>query len=113
MSQERELELQRDESWDYERPEVRGPVKAARVVVSVAFRRDDFERLGNYADHVGKRISQVIREAALEKTTGWGAILVYASDNWGVYGWSAQKPPFTQATGSRIDPPVMIPATTH
>lgn len=80
MSQEGDLEL--EESWDYEQPEVRGPVKASRVVVSVAFRRDDFEPVSRHAERMGKKISEFIREAAIETAGGRGGhILMFSSGN--------------------------------
>ncbi len=55
--------------WDFERAKIKKPVKAPRVVVSVAFSREDFESVAGYAGRMGKKISEFIREAALEKAT--------------------------------------------
>ena len=41
MSDESDRELENAESWDFDNPEVREPVKSSRVVVSVAFARQD------------------------------------------------------------------------
>lgn len=70
MNEKLDRELENSESWDYERPEVRKPIKASRVVVSVAFQREDFARVSGYAEQLGKKVSEFIREAALEKATG-------------------------------------------
>ena len=39
----------------------------SRAVVSVAFSRDDFERLDRHVERRGMRISEFIREAALDR----------------------------------------------
>ena len=67
-------DLQDPESWDYEHAEARAPVKSARVVVSVAFRRDDFEIVSKYAERLRKKTSEFIREAAIEKATSQNSI---------------------------------------
>ena len=67
---ERELrELQDPNAWDLERAERRPPVKSGRTVVSVAFPRKDFARVAMAAERLGQRISEFIREAALEKAS--------------------------------------------
>lgn len=45
-------------------------VKASRVVVSVAFQRADFDRLAAHAEQSGKKVSAIIREAAIEEVRG-------------------------------------------
>jgi hypothetical protein len=98
MSQERELELEKEESWDYERPEVREPVRASRVVVSVAFRRDDFEPVSRYADRIGKKISEFIREAAIERAGGGGGRILMLSGGSGFTFWG----PVVMASNTRV-----------
>ena len=46
-------ELQDRETWDDDEGEVRPPVKAPRAVVSVAFARDDFEKVSEFARSAG------------------------------------------------------------
>lgn len=66
---ERELaELQDEESWDDE-GDVRPAVKPQRAVVSVAFGRDDFERVATHARRHGMKTSEFIRRAALSQMT--------------------------------------------
>ncbi len=79
MDKKTEHELENQDNWDYEHLETRGPVKAPRVVVSVAFRREDFENVAKYAERAGKKTSELIREAALEKVTGRGTTIVINS----------------------------------
>jgi len=74
MSKKNEHDLENQENWDYEHLETREPVKAPRVVVSVAFRRQDFEKVSEYAEHLGKKVSEFIREAALEKAVGRASV---------------------------------------
>ncbi len=62
-------ELQDSESWDFEHPEAKTPVRKSRVVVSVAFRGDDFDLVAESAEHFNMKTSEFIRNAALEKAT--------------------------------------------
>jgi hypothetical protein len=66
---------EQNEPWDYERAERRPAVKGARAVVSVAFPREDFERVSQAAKRRALRTSEFIREAALEKAVGQPAAL--------------------------------------
>jgi hypothetical protein len=59
-----EQELQSAETWE-EQGETRPPVKSPRAIVSVAFGRDDFERVAEYARRHGLKTSEFIRQAAL------------------------------------------------
>lgn len=60
-------ELQREDQWDFDAAEARGPASRTRAVVSVAFARADFDRVAQYAELQGKRVSEFIREAASER----------------------------------------------
>ena len=64
-------EMQSPENWEFvadaERP--RRPRKA-RAVVSVAFAADDFERIAQYAEAHGFKISEFIRAATLASVSG-------------------------------------------
>lgn len=64
-----EEELENPASWDYERAERHPGSKQARAVVSVAFRREDFETVATAAEGASMRLSEFIRSAALEKAT--------------------------------------------
>ena len=87
------VRLEKAESWDSGQPEVREPVKASRVVVSVAFRRNALVPVLECAERLGKKLSEFIREAAIEKATGRGT-LVYASGSTGTL-WSFENMPTT------------------
>lgn len=63
----RDEELQNSDMWDYDSAERRPGSPRGRVVVSVAFHRGDFNRVAVCAEQTGKRTSEFIREAALEK----------------------------------------------
>ncbi len=60
-------ELQDPESWGDEEGEMRPPVKSSRAIVSVAFSRDDFQRVAECAQGHGTKTSEFIRNAVLEK----------------------------------------------
>lgn len=72
MDKKLEKDLENPESWDYKSLQTRQPVKSPRVVVSVAFSREDFAVVSQFAERLGKRTSEFIREAALEKAKGRG-----------------------------------------
>ncbi len=67
MPEDKELDLQDESTWDYDKAEVRPASQSNRVVVSVAFARQDFQRVGEYAESVNMRTSEFIRTAALDK----------------------------------------------
>lgn len=72
MEKKPENDLENTENWDFDKLEVRGPVKSTRVVVSVAFPRESFITVSQYAERLGKKTSEFIREAALEKAENRG-----------------------------------------
>jgi hypothetical protein len=68
MSDEEALrELEDPETWDMTGGEVLPPVKTARAVVSVAFPREDFARVSEYARRQGMKTSEFVRKAALDR----------------------------------------------
>lgn len=114
MNKEHDRELEKPESWDFSRPEVREPVRASRVIVSVAFRQDDFAQVSEHASRIGKRTSEFIREAAIEKTAGPGVgILLYGGGSMGTLWWTEQMPTITIASGSRVERPEEVRASTY
>lgn len=82
MGKDFENELQKAENWDYDNAETRAPVKASRVVVSVSFSREHLFLISKSAERSGKKISEFIREAALDKAQNRGletTVLDYGS----------------------------------
>ncbi len=78
MEKKPENDLENPESWDYDNLQTKEPVKSPRVVVSVAFPREDFITVSQCAERLGKKTSEFIREAALEKAKNRGLeIMVY------------------------------------
>jgi len=67
MEKKPEHDLENPESWDYDHLEIREPVKSPRVVVSVSFPHEGFMTVSQYAERLGKKTSEFIREVALEK----------------------------------------------
>lgn len=59
-------ELQRRDQWEEDDGEVHEPAKTRRAVVSVAFSREDFERVAECARGLGMKTSEFIRETALD-----------------------------------------------
>lgn len=98
MNKHSEHELKDPKNWDYDHVEKREPVKSPRVIVSVAFRHEDYETISDYAERSGKRISEFIRDAALEKATGrHSEVLIYGFGNAGSL-WSGNSLPSTTRT---------------
>jgi hypothetical protein len=115
MNKEDGGELEMAETWDFEQPIVREPVKVSRVVVSVAFRREDFARVSAYAEQVGKKVSEFIREAAIEQAAGQRtSTLVHGSGSAGTTWW-ADRTPITRVNiyGLSVKPLMEETATTY
>ena len=69
-------QLEDPEQWDWEHAEVHLPVKSPRVVLSVAFPSQHFEIVARCAEQMGKKLSEFVREAALERVAreyGWAS----------------------------------------
>jgi hypothetical protein len=66
-------ELQDPKNWDYKNAEVHPGNKNRRAVVSVAFARQDFERLVDYAERHGVTVSGLIRDTVLRRIENMGA----------------------------------------
>lgn len=60
-------ELEKEENWDFDRAEQKPGRRARRAVVSVAFNRDDFELVTEYAEQTGRKLSGLLREAILNQ----------------------------------------------
>ena len=72
-------EIENPASWDFDRAEMHGLSKGNRVVVSVAFPRTGYELVTTCADRLGMRVSEFIREAALEKAARQTGTAILAS----------------------------------
>ncbi len=64
MDENKLNELKNPATWDEGEP--RSAVKSPRAVVSVAFSREDFELLAEYARQHNMKTSELIRRAALD-----------------------------------------------
>jgi len=97
MSKKDMSQLEQADNWDYENAEKRPRVKKARIVVSVAFSRSDFEHVAECAERMGKRTSEFIREAVLERTTLESAVtgFYWTSGSPGYLLLAHQLPPTT------------------
>ncbi len=65
-----ETELRNPKTWDFERARIVKPATPARVVVSVAMNHADFDIIAKQAEIAGKKLSEYIRDAAVEKAGG-------------------------------------------
>lgn len=64
--EEREIqELGDPDNWDLDSEEIQVPSRPPRAVVSVAFSREDFERVAARADDQDKPLSSMIREIVM------------------------------------------------
>lgn len=63
-------DLESPEQWDFERAARRRSVRAPRAVVSVAFRREDFELVAAAAERANMKLPEFIRTAALAAARG-------------------------------------------
>jgi hypothetical protein len=70
MADKEQEELENPKTWDWERAETRPGRKKPRAVVSVAFKRDDFETVALCAERAQMRISEFIRSAVLDCAAG-------------------------------------------
>ena len=60
-------DLQDPDTWDYEHAELLPPVANPQAVVAVTFEGEDFILVAKQAEQAGMKLSEFIREAALEK----------------------------------------------
>ena len=97
-------ELQNADSWDYEHAQRRPRIRKPRAVVSVAFSREDFERVAEHAQRLGMRTSELIRQAALDlaQNTGGQAEVIFASSGLGSVIYSTKMPPVTVVNGKPV-----------
>ena len=107
-------ELERLETWNTNQVEIRKPKKPSRVVFSVAFRRDDFDHISKYAELCGKKTSEFIRDAAIEKAFNptESALFLFGSGSQGTLWSTEQMPTITVVSGSQVKRPEEAPSLT-
>lgn len=76
VSLEELTELQDPDTWEDDEDPIRPAVKSPRAIVSVAFAREDFENVADFAEQNGMKISEFIRRAALERISPNGRAAV-------------------------------------
>lgn len=64
-------------SWDADRAERHPPARRRRAILSVAFEPAELEQIAARAERDGKRLTDFVREAALEKAAS--AVGAYTS----------------------------------
>ena len=98
-----DTELQDPGTWDFESGERRPGTARGRAVVSVAFPREDFERVAKCAEQTGKRLSEFIREAAVEKATSQRASFhVSSATGLGITVFTGRGLPSTGSRSSQV-----------
>ena len=105
MNKNKNSELESLDNWDVDKTVVKSPVKPSRLVVSVAFQRDDFERVSKHAAFLGKKTSQFIRDAVIEKTLKQSEPVLFftPSLSLGAVRLIDQMPPVTSVSGNQIE----------
>ena len=93
-------ELENAENWDFDSAETRPPVKAARAVVSVPFSRQDYEKVALCAEQTGERISEFIREGALQRAAEHVAVAMLSSYSFNL-SWRTNAELVTHSTSAR------------
>ena len=99
MNEHEVEDLERPENWDYKHAERRPGVRKTRTVLSVAFPRDDFELISQYAQGLGMKVSEFVRKAALEKASARAnvAMLEWMGGTSGSFAVSVALGPTTSA----------------
>ena len=59
--------LENENNWDFTRAERRSGNRGVRTILSVAFSREDFDRISTSAELSNERVSEFVRTAALER----------------------------------------------
>ena len=62
-----EEELEREDTWDLEAAKVHKPRSSRRTVVSVGMSSDEFRLIARSAERASMKVSEFIRDAAVEK----------------------------------------------
>ena len=111
MMNDKELAgLEDPENWDYEHAERRPGRKQARAVVSVAFAREDFERVSEGAQRLGQRTSEFIRVAALRRADSLTsrATLLSSSGSYGLVLFADKPAPTTRVLATVVSRPELV-----
>jgi len=103
MDDKEREELQNPESWDWERAESRPGRKKPRAVVSVAFRRDDFETVAAFAERAGMKLSEFIRSAAIGCAEGKMLVAFLTSGSPDAGGGGAITSPAITHISTKLD----------
>jgi hypothetical protein len=114
MNDNFEKDLENSENWDFDKAEIREAPKSPRVIVSVAFHNDDFKIVSAYANRIGKKISEFIREAAVDKAIGKNSIIslsTFASS--GTFWCASNLPSSTRLQTYEVERPNVDTVTTY
>ncbi len=59
--------IEHEENWDFARAERRSGNRGVRTILSVAFSREEFDRVSACAERSNAKVSEFVRAAALER----------------------------------------------
>jgi hypothetical protein len=100
------VDLQAEDTWDFDSAETRPGKKSSRIVVSVAFPRQEFEEVTNAAKQLGVPTSQFIREAALERVANrspHGTVSTFSPTSAGFIGFTIEPVSWTEAAPAQVE----------
>jgi hypothetical protein len=100
-------EWQDPATWEDDEDPVRPPVHSPRAIVSVAFSRDDFIAVADYASRHGMKTSEFIRRATLERLSSNGqeaSVAVTGVIQTGDAAIAPPRPDINVQTSPRQDP---------
>ncbi len=103
-------EMQDPRNWEFDAERPERPRKA-RAVVSIAFSREDFEEMTEYARKAGVTLSELIRGAALDRIRRVAPLRVSFSSAGGATAYLGRVPSSTRASaGEQMPTPGSQPA---
>jgi hypothetical protein len=102
-----EKELENPENWNFDEAERHEAVRNRRSIVSVAIPSEEFVIIAKAAEREGLKLSQYLREAALEKAKGSnaGRLLTVAALYLGGSGQLFAQSDHPLGPSTRIEPP--------
>jgi hypothetical protein len=114
VDKEHEGDLENPANWDFAHITMPVPVKSTRVVVSVSFRPEDFNAVAGQAERSGKKVSEFIREAALNEATGRNSnTVIYAFGSTGSIWFGDSFPSTTRVQSNAIKRIMSEPVVTY
>ena len=102
--------LEHEDNWDFTRAERRSGNRRVRTILSVAFSREDFDRVSACAEQSNEKVSEFVRTAALERAqrlNGGTTLTAVSESGWRIISTTAGTvgpPSTTRASGANTLP---------